>query len=336
MYLLAATTVVAVLVMLRSHNGTSHAIFTDVRTSSVTMVLVGEDDGIPLINETAASRAATIRGFDLTYVEPGRQPEQARTHVVSTARGPLTLRRLDQLHIKDIVARPGTRLVVSAGQGTLDLIFDGDADCCRGRIGAGQRVGMAGTGDATDATARRIDAASPNLLLRCVAPPCSISLHLLNGSIQGLIENRPAGIRTFDKPGTVGAASGHAGESGIVGGSVEVLANDLLGNDFTLRKVALVPGDGITLEQADGGLSLDVRDEVLLINSVSNRIDGFHYRLRAGKERNMLPSLLELMLREPWRPSLFAIILGIVPGFVTFVRARLADQSKKRATGASA
>jgi hypothetical protein len=330
LYVLAIVTIIAVLLLLRSRNGTSHAVLSDVRTSSVTIRLGGEDNGAPLINETASSRAATLRGFELTYIERGRQNERERTHVVSTASEPLTLHRLDQLHIKDIAAKPGTRLVIGAGPGTLDLIFDGDADCCRGRIGAGERVGMAATGDAVRAKPRWIDAASPNLLIRCAAPPCSISLDLREARIQGFIENRPAGIQSFDKPGTAGAAPGSAGVSGILGGSFELTANDLLGNEFTLRKLTLAPGDSITVEQGSSGLSLDVCDKELLINNVSDRVDAFHYRPRAGNERNMLPSLLELMLREPWRPSLFAIILGIAPGLVAFVKARMASRVKKR------
>ena len=330
LYFLAIATIAAVLVVLRSRNGTSNVALRDVRTTSATMQVSAGYRRDPLINETAPSRVATLRGWDATYVEQGSQPAQTRTHVVSTAVAALTLRRRDQLHVKDIIVKPETRLTISAENRMLELVFDGGRDCCRGQIGVGESVGTSSeTLKTTRFEKHRIDPAWPNLMLRCVTPPCSISLDLLSDEVSGIIEDGPIGSVSFNKPGTTATSVDSFGESAIIGGSFEVKANDLLGNEFALRKVPLSSGDSVAIEANSGGVSLDVRDKVLLINSVSDRVGALRYRPRSGTERNMLPSLLELLLREPWRPSLFAIIVGIAPGLVAFIKARLASRSKK-------
>jgi hypothetical protein len=330
LYSLSIAIVSTVLAVLLFRNGSSQVVFSDVRTRNV-LLQVNDGDESALINETAPSRTITLRGFEVTYVERGSLPQHDRTFVVSAASLPVTLNRMDQLHIKDIGIRSGTRLTVSSGDEMLDLVFDGSADCCRGRIGVGNSFAMtSGNLETRQYTPHLIDEMSPNLRLRCATPPCSMSLSLLEDSLQGFIENRRVSILSFDKPGTAIASSLGVGESGILGGNVEVNANDLLGIEYTLRKVSLANGDGVTMFGGDGGLSLDLREKVLSINSVSSRVESFRYRSRAGAERDLLPSLLELVLREPWRPSLLSIFVGIVPALAAFLQARLASNSKRR------
>ena len=315
-YVIAIIIVAAIILTLRSFNAATQTSLIDVRSTSVTLQSSQDGEIAPLLNETAPARSIELRGFEIVV---DRSAQGAvRQDVQKLADQVVMLQRTDQLHIKDLYIRSGGRITMSYGSGILGLSVDGEESCCWGRIGVGTSVKIERPETQIAPEVDSIDPSSPNLAIVCQLPPCSIAVTLQSSSVDNLVEDWPTMSLGFMRPGTDSITQA-GGESAILGGTIKVDAVDLLKNNFGLRKLVLPQGTAIVpAPGAHAHVSIDIRDDVLVVNSVLKNASQFDIRYRDGETNDILPTLLEVLIREPWRPDLVAIVLTAVPFLVRY------------------
>ena len=331
--------VVMALIVLRSFNADSRITMSNVRSTSVTLRAEPHDPTLPFMNETAAARSIVLNGFEVDISQQAAGTATRLNTTLDAASGPVILRRSDQLHIKDLVLRPGTQVVLTYRAGILGMTFSGLSNCCAGRIGVGSSVFLS-AGDhrggpvssAKGGLPTKTDATKPNLAIRCIDPPCAMTISLQQNSIENLVEDWPATLAGFDRAGTGEDGANLRGESAILGGSILVAATDLLKGSFELRKIDLARGDSI-VPAPDGTarVNMDIDQDALSLNGELRGLSHLTLRSRAGEPTDILPTVLEVVLREPWRASLTGIILAAVPFLVGVIqRYRKRLQSRRR------
>ena len=265
-----------------------------------------------VFNETLVADSIKLSGFKLTFVRNGPGTKDSRVSIIGLQGGDPTLIRADQLHIKDLFVQPGTRVVLTDEAGTVGIGFLGDQHCCYGRIGVGSsvKIGQGRLPYSIEALA----ASDPNIDVSCERTPCSIVVATRSTPINNIIENWQAKNISFERPGTDYATQAHVGESAIISGLVKVTSKDLLGNELALRKIKLAMGDSVGPSSAgDLHLNIDVYNDHFRVNALISGETYFVIKKRSGETLNAIPSILEVILREPWRAQIVTFIASSVP-----------------------
>jgi len=296
----------------------------------------------PLLNETAVADEIALIGFSVTLFETGEP--SARKHGLTlspTMDTAITLWRLDQLHLKRLFVKAETPVVLTREQGLLGIILGGDgSDCCRGQIGAGTGVTVAYSphGAPTVVTIAetqrrdyRLDPMEPNLQISCQARICSIAIRLRQQSIDGLIEGQFVHAINFDKVGTDVQRAGQYPESSIVSGALKLTGIDLLNDKFSLRTIRIASGNNLLVgPTGNGHISIDVRPDSFVLNDNFDNAASLAIRPRTGEAYSVLPSALEVILREPWHKTLLGLFVACTPIIVQIIHYNTTGRRRRK------
>jgi hypothetical protein len=267
----------------------------------------------PLLSETARSRQISFTGFS--------SPELGM--VVSES--PFTLERSDQLHVKDLYASENSRVQIALNGTSLTLVT-GLPPSQRlrsfGRIGVGDKVWLKTEGG----TRHQIGAGEGNISMTCGVSSCAIVLVLLDPVIDELV--RPFDIRRLSLriAGSDAESVSAAQVSSIREGKIVVSARDLFGVPYTVRSLTLSAGDALILDPiANGRVRIGTQKGLF---KLSFSLEGGRNRFvpRVGDEILLAPSILEILIREPWHKTLWGVVLALIPmiiQFASFVRRRI-------------
>ena len=267
----------------------------------------------PLLSETARSRQISLTGFSM--------PELSQTVMGNV----LTLGRADQLHVKDLYA-PEKSFVRMALAGTsLTVLIDtGTQEYARSfvRIGVGDKVILRSTGaDRHDA-----DVSEGNVALTCDEPSCAMVLNLIDPAIKELVRPFDIGYLSLRVAGSDAESDSATQVSSIRGGKIRVAAKDLFGEPFAVRSLSLTSGDALLLDpKANGTVRIDTEKGHFRL---SFSLDSGRHKFvsRVGDDINLAPSVLEILVREPWNKTLWGLALALIPMLIqitSFVRGKI-------------
>jgi len=265
----------------------------------------------PLLSETARSRQISFTDFSTTELSP------------AILDNPFTLERADQLHVKDMYVSENSLVRMALTGMSLALVVGaGSRENSRSfaRIGIGKKVWL------KDVVSRHdLDASDGNIAVMCDAPSCAMVLNLLDPTIEELV--RPYYIRRLSLrvAGSNADSDDAAQVSSIQEGKITVSATDLFGVPFAVRSLTLASGDSLLLDpDAKGRVRIDTRKGLF---NLSLGLEGGQHRFvpRVGDEITLAPSMLEIMIREPWHKTIWGLVLTLIPLFIQlglFVRSR--------------
>lgn len=282
-----------------------------------TIAFSSENSDFPLFNETAFADSVTLNGFTM-YLGARIISDRA-----------ITLQRSDQLHIKDLFAVAGTPVVINTDGIKLGIVLasGGLTNCCEGRIGVGKHVIISDQ----QGQYSRITVADANLLIKCGFPPCTVVLRLREKSVDNLIQDRPISRVSFRRAGTSVISANDRIDSSIIKGKINVDGFDLLGAAFSLRTTDLTQGDIIDISpQGFMSPDIDIKDGALLLTGSLKNAPVVLFSPRGGNPRNLVPNALEVILREPWHKTLWAVVLTFSPLILMLARQPFYRKSEAR------
>ena len=198
----------------------------------------------------------------------------------------------------------------------LAISLIGAPGCCEARLGTGESIAVGTPGSASRSLA--LEPSEPNLQLRCPTGVCSIAARINDATVDGLVEDQQSALLHFNRPGSQRRGAADRAESALLGGVLTISAKDLLNRSFTLRRVELDRGTALLPEKGSGLFSVDLREGTLVVNGSMQGMTKLGLRPRAGEAEDIQPTVLEVLLREPWRVSLVAIFLAAVPALAAF------------------
>jgi hypothetical protein len=295
---LASVSIATVLVVLRFISSGATIYLDSVQVSNFEFTRIRSQSA--LFNETATADMITLTGFTATI---GQKMIQEIA---------VSLQRSDQLHIKELFVEDGTKIRVAIDGAMLGIIA-GDrvsVSCCEGRIGIGERVLLT----IPPSEPSIVDSEEPNPRIQCTSPPCTLVLRLQNKPIENLIQDQVINRVSFKRAGTETSVTDGRIDSSILKGKIVISGIDLLGTPFVLRTVELSPGDVIDVEP-DGSIlaNVDLQDGSLLVTGALKNASKVLYSSRGGDTGNLVPSALEIILREPWHQTIWGIAVALLP-----------------------
>jgi hypothetical protein len=135
----------------------------------------------------------------------------------------------------------------------------------------------------------------------------------------------------FNRPNTQPAGSNARLESSVVSAKVTVEAVDLLRIRFPVRSLTLAMGSSLLLSPSDTSfITVDVSDNDLLINGRVQNATSIAVEQPSDSAYSLLPSILEILLKEPWHKGLIALVIGAASGLIALSRLALRSGRKKR------
>jgi hypothetical protein len=306
----AALIVVCAMLILRLINSNNNIALEEIQLSALSFTLHSDARYVNLFNETAESDRVLLAGFAMQSWLPSGNRDQAQPREVPRS---IMLQRVDQLHLKSLFVRPGTRVTLNIDRDVLGIVLQAPSEdsCCDGLIGVGTIVSVDVDDMPKPGVSGQVSVDAPNIKIACATSPCSMSFQLRStaGSLIGseIVE----GIR-LDKAGT----EVHQGppDSSILKGNLRIAATDLFGDQFSVRSIELSRGDRLTIDpKATARIAVDLRPDSLGLAGIVIGARTLAFEARAGDSRNVLPSILEIAVREPWPKTLVGAVLAAIP-----------------------
>lgn len=332
--LAAGALVLLIFFWLRSVNASSEVYLADIRTAAVSFQdwASGQDD--PIFNETATAQSVVLTGFRTTFVtvvSKPPNPQELKLVELDASKSPIVLTRIDQLHLKDFFPGRGTLISVVFEQGVLSLVFENSnpSGCCRGRIGVGDAIYIQQGSTGLDAGPERnayslavkqtLHPMHPHVSVSCPAPPCSLVIRVRQLPITNFVSGAVVRALRFDRANTASLSVGQPAEFAIQSGTVSVGGVDLLNTQFILRKVVLATATGLIVSSKDNAnITIDLNQTGLLVNASIPSATYLAVRRRSDELEDLLPSVLEISLKEPWHKSLATMVAAAVPVLLQF------------------